>query len=382
MKQLTILLLASALVLFIGSCKKDNDDNTDTNGDVGNHSATLVTNDSVITTIAGKGTFGFSGDGGAATAAEFGVSSPTRVTLDKGGNIYLADVSNKRIRMVNAAGIITTIAGTGTGGFSGDNGAATSAKIQSPQGMCVDTSGNLYFADANNGRIRKITTGGIISTVAGGGPYSPTDGVGGPAVNATLHLPNDVTLDPSGNLIIADYGNHRIKKVDKTTGIITTLAGNGTQGYTGDGGQATSAGLQYPKAVTFDASGNLYVTTNNRIRKITPGGVISTVAGTGNMSFNFYNGPGITVNINPAGLAFNNIGELIIADYGQSLVRKLDASGNISTIAGYGGYNNLFDGGRPYLAGFNYPSGVAVDTAGNIYIADYGAKRVRKIILQ
>ena len=235
----------------------------------------------VITTVAGSGTAGHGGDGGAATSAGLSASG---VAVDAVGNLYIADSGNSRIRKVDAVmGIITTVAGNGIAGYSGDGGAATSAQL-SPhlQGIVVDAAGNLYIADAGNNRIRKVTAAtGVIITVAGNGTTGYS-GDGGAATSAELGNSYGVAVDAAGNLYIADNGNSRIRKVDAVTSIITTVAGNGIAGYTGDGGAATSAELDHPQGVGVDAAGNLYIVDNDRIRKVNAAtGAITTVAGSG-----------------------------------------------------------------------------------------------------
>src|SRR5204863_478114 len=212
----------------------------------------------VITTVAGNGVLGFAGDGGAATNAS--LNSPASVAQDASGNLYIAEYANHRIRKVTAAtGIITTVAGNGINTFAGDGGAATSASLSHPNGVALDAGGNLYIADLGNERIRKVAAAtGIITTVAGNGVISFA-GDGGAATSASLTRPTGVALDASGNLYIADNVNHRIRKVDAATGIITTMAGNGNPTFAGDGGAATSASVYVPTGVALDASGNLYI---------------------------------------------------------------------------------------------------------------------------
>jgi sugar lactone lactonase YvrE len=222
-----------------------------------------------IASQAGNGVLGYSGDGGPAASAEF--SSPTGVAVDSSGNLYIVDADNNRIRKVTAStGIITTVAGNGTAGYSGDGGAATSAELDTPFGVAVDASGNLYIVDVNNDRIRKVTAStGIITTVAGNGTWGYS-GDGGTATSAELFSPFGVAVDASGNLYIADSGNNRIRKVTASTGIITTVAGNGTAGSTGDGGAASSAELSYPTGVVVDSLGNFYIAdyNNNKVRTV------------------------------------------------------------------------------------------------------------------
>ena len=332
-----------------------------------------------ISTVAGTGTRGFSGDGGAATSAR--LSFPRRVAMDGAGNFYIGDSSNHRIRKVDAAtGNISTVAGTGTRGFSGDGGAATSARLSFPRGVAVDGAGNLYIADASNHRIRKVDTSGNISTVAGTGTSS-FGGDGGAATSATLNSPRGVALDSSGNLYIADASNHRIRKVDATTGVISTVAGTGMSGFGGDSSAATSAMLQSPEGVVLDSAGNLYIadTFNRRIRKVdATTGVISTVAGTGTEGFGGDGGAAASAPLSfPEGVALDSSGNLYIADYGNHRIRKVDAStGNISTVAGmtFSG-----DGGAATSATLGSPQGIALDSAGNLYIADDIDNRIRKV---
>ena len=240
----------------------------------------LTTN--LITTIAGTTTPGFDGDSGPATSAHLNL--PTAITLDTTGNLYIADTANHRIRRIDATtGIITTIAGNGTQGYSGDSGQATAASIDSPTGLAVDTTGNLYLADTHNHRIRKITSStGLITTIAGTGTLGQS-GDAALATNAQLALPHGLTIDPAGNLYLADTANHRIRRIDATTGIITNIAGTGTQGYSGDTGPATSAQLDSPRSATISPTTQLTLadTNNQRVRQLT-GQTITTIAGLGN----------------------------------------------------------------------------------------------------
>jgi trimeric autotransporter adhesin len=234
--------------------------------DYSNQRVRLVTPGGIISTFAGNGSQGFSGDGGLATNCE--MYNPYEIATDNAGNVYICDRYNHRVRKVDGSGIITTIAGTGTGGFSGDGGAATSADLYYPSSVHVDAFGNIFIADQFNHRIRKIT-GGIISTVVGDGtPGSAGDG--GPATSAQLNNPHGIFVDNSGNLYIADSDNNKVRKV--SAGIITTIAGTGTPGYTGDGGIGTSAQLTYPTKVAVNNSGQVYVAdyNNNVIRILTP----------------------------------------------------------------------------------------------------------------
>ena len=284
----------------------------------------------IITTVAGNGMASDGGDGGPATAAE--LNYPTDVAVDDVGNIYIADSWNSAIRKVNTSGIISTIAGYGTAGFSGDGGAATAAKLNFPAGVAVDRSGNVFIADTRNNRIRMITASGTISTVAGS-DSSGYGGDGGPAITAKLSQPNNVTTDTFGNMYIADGYNYRIRKVN-ASGIIHTIAGIGSFGYTGDGGAATSAKIYSPFGITVD-EGNVYFADydNNRVRKIDTGGIITTVAGNGLSLYSGDGGPATAAGMHPRGVAYRN-GVLYVSDYTNFRVRKVCNFPVAGTIAG------------------------------------------------
>jgi hypothetical protein len=332
----------------------------------------------IISTQAGNGTEGFNGDNIAATSAELRYTYG--VAMDGAGNLYIADADNSRVRKVTPGGIITTAAGTGTPGFNGDNIAATSAQLNDPWGVAVDGAGNLYIADRNNDRIRKVTPGGIITTVAGTG----TSGYNGDNIAATsaqLFDPYGLAVDRSGNLYIADTANNRIRKVTPS-GIITTAAGTGTYGYNGDNIAATSAELYSPYGVAVDGAGNLYIADLNnwRVRKVTLGGTITTVAGTGTLGYNGDNIAATSAELNyPWAVAVDGAGNLYIADATNNRIRKVAPNGIITTVAGTGtpGYNG--DNIAATSVQLNYPWGVAVDGAGNLYIADSTNFRIRKV---
>jgi sugar lactone lactonase YvrE len=274
-----------------------------------------------ITTVAGNGAAGFAGDGGLATSAE--LNYPESVSVDSSGNLYIADLDNNRIREVSAAtGVITTIAGTGTAGFSGDGGAATSANINQPYGIAIDASGNVYFADYNNCRIREISSSGTISTVAGNGTCGYS-GDGGSATSAELYTPTDVALDGAGNLYIVDYQNSRIRKVTSASGVITTVAGGAGVGFAGDGGAATSAKLYYPLGVTVDPSGNIFIADEERIREVTASnGVINTIAGNGTGGYAGDGGSATNAELGgPFFLALDGAGNLYFADVSNERIR-------------------------------------------------------------
>jgi len=327
----------------------------------------------IITTVAGNGTTGFSGDNGPATSAQLWGAS--YVAVDSAGNLYITDSNNQRIRKVSN-GIITTVAGNGTFGFSGDGGPATSAQIATPSGIGVDAAGNLYIADALNNRIRKVS-GGVISTVAGNG-IEGANGDNGPAIAASLGEPFGVALDSAANLYIADLGNGRIRKVSNET--ITTVAGNGTQGFSGDSGPATDAQLNSPNEVAMDSAGNLYIADwlNNRIRKVS-NGVITTVAGDGTQGFSGDNGQAISAQLSgPKGISVDSAGNLYIADTFNYRIRKI-SKGIITTFAGNGIYGFSGDNGPATSANLAFPSGLALDSAANLYIGDTGNNRIRKV---
>jgi len=332
----------------------------------------------IITTVAGDGGYGFSGDGGPATEAQ--LAYPYRVAVDGAGNLYIADNDNHRIRKVDANGIITTVAGNGSSGFSGDEGPATNARLYWPYGVAVDSAGNLYIADTYNYRIRKVDDSGIITTVAGNGSYG-FSGDGGPATEAQLRNPEGIAVDSAGNLYIVDDWNSSIRKVD-TGGIITTVAGDGSYGFSGDGGPATEAQLYLPWAMAVDSAGNLYIadTRNQRIRKVDASGLITTVAGDGSYGFSGDGGPATEAQLAyPYGVAVDSAGNLYIADTRNQRIRKVDTGGIITTVAGTVSDGFSGDGGLATEAQLRYPSGVAVDSGGNLYIADQANHRIRKV---
>lgn len=282
--------------------------------------------------------------------------------------------------IITKAQIITTIAGTGTSGYSGDGALATNAKVYYPEGMCFDSSGNLIFADYGNNRIRKISKStGIITTIAGTGAAAFT-GDGGLAINATLKTPSDVKIDRAGNLYIADYQNNRIRKVNAATGIITTIAGIGTQELSGDNIPAITAAVR-PSSLSLDtAQKNLYLTDKNKIRKIDlTTGIITTVAGKDYSGFSGDGGLATTATLTIAGSIFlDAANNLYISDMGNNRIRKVDAVTKIiTTVAGNGSSGYAGDGGLATAAKIWYPSDVVVDSAGNLYIADALNNRIR-----
>ena len=347
--------------------------------DGGHDRVRIVTPDGNISTIAGNGVRGFSGDGGNALLAS--LNNPQGVAVDKLGNIYIADAGNHRVRRVSADGTITTIAGTGGAGFSGDGGPATSAMLNFPTGVAVDTSGNVYIADFNNNRVRRLDTAGTIQTLAGG-DQAGFSGDNGPATNALLNRVYAVAIDNRGNILIADLDNYRVRKI-AADGTITTAAGNGSSRFSGDGGPAVFAALDGPQGVSTDAAGNLYIadTVNNRIRKIAAGGGISTIAGSGTAGFCGDGGTALNACVNlPIGsIASDGASNLYFADRDGNRVRRISPDGTISTIAGNGQPGFSGDGGPAILASLLAPTDIAIDSAGNLYIADGGNNRVRMV---
>ena len=426
--------------------------------DTGNHRIRKIAANGAISTVAGNGSAGYGSDGGPATGTE--LNQPEGVAVDAGGNLYIADTMNDRVREVTANGNITTVAGTGLSAVygsvydetgvsttTGDNGPATSAAVVLPTDVAMDAAGSLYIADYGNARIRVVTKGiirafagsaaggiplisgqaaageqlngptglavdgggnvyfaegsigsgsglgtgdyriwvvnggsGILSAAAGNGLESYA-GDGGAASLAELNGPAGIAIDQSGTLYLADSANHRIRRVT-ASGAIETFAGTGTAGYAGDGGPAKQAQLNRPTGVAVDATGNVYIsdTDNNRIRKVSSDGTVYTIAGNGNASFYGDGLVGGQASLHaPGGLAMAPDGTLYVADTLNQRVRKLTASGVISTVAGNGLAGFSGDGGQGTAAALNQPASVALDAAGNLYIADLGNNRVRAL---
>lgn len=337
----------------------------------------------VINTVAGTGAAGYRGDGGPATGAE--LNYPYTVATDGSSNLYIADYSNHVIRRVDkATGIITTVAGNGTSGYSGDGGLATAARLSYPNSVAVDGAGNLYIADEANERIRRVDKAtGLITTVAGTGDWGYS-GDGGPATAAQFNSPYGITLDGSGNIYFADYGNYCFRRIDKATGIITTVAGNGTMGYSGDGGPATEAQFDNVTGIRVDGAGNLFLVDykNHAIRRVDKATeIITTVAGDGSAGYQGDGGAAVDAELSyPSSIAIDKAGNLYIAELGNQSVRRIDnASGVITTVAGNGTSGYRGDGGPAKDAQLASPSGLAFDDEGRLYIAQIGDNRVRSI---
>ena len=331
-----------------------------------------------LTLIAGNSRTGFSGDGGPATQAQ--LNAPQGVAVDSAGNLYIADTGNNRVREVTPDGVIHTVAGTGQGGFFGNGGPATQAMLHTPSGVAVDGFGNVYIADAANHSIRRLTLDGNINQFAGNS-YAAFAGDEGPATVGQLHGPSDVFVNAKGVVYIADTGNARIRTVT-SDGNIHTVAGGAGLGFTGDGGAATSAALSIPYSVTADATGKFYIADfgNNRIRMVDASGIITTVAGTPVTGFSGDGSAGAKAQLNLAtGIALDGSGNVYVADQWNLRIRKIVSSGNISTVAGNGRLSFSGDGGSATRAQFYGPQGVAVDGSGNLYIADTQNAAVRKV---
>ncbi len=334
----------------------------------------------IITTIAGNGETGFGGDGGPAIKATF--NNPAGLAFDKNGNLYIADRNNHRIRKLDRFGIISTVAGNGVADFDGDDGPATEANLNLPSGVACDGKGNLYISDRSNHRIRKVDSRGTITTFAGlgvawfGGDY-------GLALDAFLKFPFGITFDQQGNLYIADRGNNRIRKVDNN-GIITTVAGDGLFASRGDQGPATQANLAYPTHVVVDKKGNLYIADRNNslIRKVTPVGIITTITGTGRTHFNGDQVLATQTNLHlPFALALSpDEDHLYIVDRSHFRIRKVNLQNQrVETIAGNGNFLSQGDQGSSLGATLEGPTGLLMDQEGNILLADQMHNRIRKI---
>jgi uncharacterized protein (TIGR03437 family) len=335
----------------------------------------------VIATFAGDGLATYSGDG--APAVNASLNQPRGMAIDAAGNVYIADPGNARVRVVNASGIISTYAGNGISAFSGDGGQASAASVSDVNSVALDAEGNLYVADSTNRLIRKIAPGGVISTIAGTAGVQGYSGDGGPATKATLGRPVAVVVDAGGNVDYVDSVNQVIRRITPA-GIISTIAGNSAGNFSGDGGLATSASLNFPLGMALGSGGTIYIADaeNNRIRMINAGGIITTIAGNGVGTFSGDGALAINASLNiPSDVALDGAGNLYVADSGNNRIREVNlATGVISTIAGTANNGFSGDGGLAASAMLNHPWSVTVSSSGNIYVGDMSNMRVREIL--
>ena len=335
----------------------------------------------IITTVAGTGEKGYRGDGGVAIEAQ--LSEPFMCAFDAAGNLYIAEATNHCIRRVDRdSGVISTIAGTGEQGYSGDGGAATSATFNQPYSLQVDANGDVYVVDRLNYVIRRVDAAtGIITTVAGTGEQG-YGGDGGPGTQAQFREPNDCFLDGSGGLFIADIQDQRIRRLDLASGIINTFAGNGVKERSGDGLPAREASILGARAVCMDGAGNTYIAERegNGIRMVDAGGIMHTLAGTGEFGYEGDGGPAIEATWGaPKAIRCDRAGNLLVVDTENHAIRRIDVgTGLVTTIAG-GRRSGEGDDGPADLAGLDRPHGLDLDADGNIFIADSNNHRVRVV---
>jgi streptogramin lyase len=333
-----------------------------------------------ISTIAGNGTLGFSGDGGPATAAQ--INDPYGVVRGPDGAIWFVEHNGHRIRRVAADGTISTIAGTGTRGYTGDGGLAKDAALDLPHELRFDQAGNIFIADTGNNAVRRIDAKtGIITTIAGGRSRRGYTGDGGPAAEAGLRGPHSIQFDNHGTLYICDVGNHAIRTVDPKTGVMVTFAGTGKPGPTPDGSPIKGTPLNNPRSLDVDREGNLWLVTRegNQVLKFDlKAGVIRHIAGTGAAGFTGNGGPAKLATLSgPKGIALDAEGNAWLADTESHTVRMIEAkTGNLILVAGTGAAGNGGDG-DPLACAMNRLHGVFVDTDGSVFIGDSEAHRVR-----
>ncbi|MBT2416343.1 hypothetical protein J7F01_29640, partial [Streptomyces sp. ISL-22] len=340
-----------------------------------------ATKEGVLTTVTGTGVGGYNGDTDDGTPV-FGahLNSPDGLAADDAGNLYVVDTDNHRVRRVAADGTITTIAGTGTAGFSGDGGQAVEAQLSSPEGLILDRAGNLYIADDHNQRVRRVSADGVITTVAGTGEAG-YGGDGAAATSAQLNNPFGLAMDRAGNLYITEHHGHRVRRM-APDGTITTFAGTGVAGYDADNKQASAAQLSNPCGLALDNAGSLYIADfyNNRVRRVAVNGTITTVAGTGVAGSIGDGGPATTAQLDhPCGLALDTAGNLYITEHRGHRVRRVAPDGTITTVAGTGAGGYDGDDKPAIAAQLRNPEALAIDRYGNLYIADNGNHRVRKV---
>ncbi|PQJ09483.1 hypothetical protein CJD36_019785 [Flavipsychrobacter stenotrophus] len=331
-----------------------------------------------ITTIAGTGTAGYTGNGVPATTATIDVT--TGMAIDGTGNIFISDLNNHVVRKINTSGIITTIAGNGTQGFSGDMGPATDAQLDKPRGLACDATGNLYISDYKNRRIRKVSTSGVITTFAGIGTEGSTGDLG-PATAAEFNSVSDLAFDGTGNLYVCDQAENVIRVIN-TSGYINAFAGDGTATTAGDLGPATAAGINSPTCITIDGAGNLLITqfNDNRIRKVNTSGVISTLTGTGSAGYTGDGNPATGAQIDgPIGITCDATGNIYFSDAFNYVIRQINTSGIISTYAGSGTAGFSGDGGLATAAQLGGTSLIRANSSGSLALFDGGNHRIRLI---
>jgi len=349
------------------TCTVSNGSGTIRASNITNVAVACLTNFPIVTTLAGSGSPGFAD--GAGTSASF--YYPIGVAVDSSGNAYVADALNNLIRKITPAGVVSTFAGSGSRGST--NGTSTAASFASPNGIALDSSGNFYVSDTGNSLIRKIAADGVVTTLAGS-----TVGlfIDGPGTAARFDNLQSIAVDSSGNIYVAERNLFKIRKITPE-GAVTTFAGSGTRGSSN--GTGTSASFYLPMGVAVDSSGNVYVADqgNNLIRKITPSGVVSTFAGSGSRGNT--NGTGTAASFNgPTGIALDSSGNVYVSDNGNHLIRKITSAGVVSTLAGTGSQGS--ENGEGTAASFYAPYGISVDSTGNVYVADTYNHLVRKII--
>ena len=336
-----------------------------------------------ISTLAGTGAPGYSGDGGAATSAL--LRHPEGVAVAPNGDVYFADTDNDVVRKVAfATGLITTVAGNGLPGSTGDGGPATSARLKAPEDVFVAASGDLYIADTGNHEIRKVAAAtGVITTVAGNGSPGSTGDLG-LATAARLNSPRGITVASNGDFYIGDRSNNKVRKVIALTGLIMTYAGTGTAGYSGDGALATLARLNRPQGIHLASNGDLYIADalNSAIRKVAAvTGIITTYAGTGTAGFSGDGGAATSAQLNaPEAMHLNSVGDLYIADTVNNRIRRVSAGGTITTVAGTGTAGSVGDGGSATAAQLDTPRGIAIGSNGAYYIGDRNNNKIRKVV--